>query len=412
MPLPHPRRQPAPKLGILAAATIHFAMLLTAWPAHPQATPASLADDLQAGQSALDTSHPVQAEQAFRAALALNPNSIPARAGLGVAEWMRGDCPAARPDLSAGFAADPSLLKIEALLGVCEKRLGDPAAESHLQAAFTQLSDPKLRLETGVELGDLYYQRGDLDHAIPIVRQLVALDPENTDILFFAQNVYQQMADQTMNKLALLAPNSARMQQLIAQRLVNGGDLPGAVAHYRQALTLDPALPGARFELAEAILEAAPNSPSAQSEARQQLQEALHTDGDSARLECELARIAYLQGQSPLALAYYQRAYALNPSEIEAQMGISRILVAGNKPDQAIHYLAQATALGPLNAEAHYQYARALKSLHRDQEAASEIQLYQTVRRAQDKLRDLYRQMNKHIQSPADQTPDPEASQP
>jgi tetratricopeptide (TPR) repeat protein len=295
--------------------------------------------------------------------------------------------------------------------------MGDPAAGAHLEAAFARLAsapikDTQLRLEVGVELGDLYYQRGDLDKALPVVRELVALHPENIDILFFAQHVYEEMADETMNKLALLAPNSARMQQVIAEHLVNAGDLVAAAEHYRRAIEIDPSLPGAHFELGEAILEAAPRDGPAQTNGRLELETALRQDGESARIECALGRIAALQAQPGVALAHYERAYALNPKEVEAQMGISRILLEQGKPQQALRYLSDAVGEDPLNAEAHYHYARALKALHRDEEAQKETALFETVRSAQQQVRELYRQMNKRVQANADQLPASEGTQP
>ena len=407
------RRHLPQQMRILVPVMLALPMLaIFAVAATAQANSPAASNHLRDGETALGANHPVEAEREFRAALAIDPHNARALADLGTVEWMRGDCPASRQDLRAALAATPSLVKVEGLLGICEKRLGDSAAEAHLQAAFTRLKEPKLRMEVGVELGDLYYQRGDLDNAVPVVRELVALSPENTDILFFAQHVYQQMADETMNKLALLAPGSARMQQVIAEHLVNAGDLKGAADHYRQALQIDPSLPGAHFELAEAVVEAAPHDSAAQAEGRNDLEAALKLDGESARIECELARVADLEGQPDLALAHYQRAYALNPKEVEAQMGISRILLTKDKPQQALRYLSEAVEQDPLNAEAHYHYARALKALHRDEEASREMGMFETVRRAQAKVIDLYRQMNKRPELRADELPAAEAIEP
>jgi len=293
------------------------------------------------------------------------------------------------------LSADPANLKALALAGVCEKRLGDPAAERHLNEAFARLGDAKLRMAAGVELEDLYMQRGESDKALPVMQKLVELNPENSDILFAAQQLYQQMADETLNKLALVAPGSARMQQAVAEHLVNSGDLKGAAEHYRAALRLDNNLTGAHFELAEAIVEAAPHDAAAQAEGRKELEAALRIDGDNPRTECELAHVAYLAGQLDLALAHYERAYALNTREVEAQLGIGRILVDEEKPAQALTYLKQAVAQDPLNAEARYRYARALTALHRDEEARREMSIFATVRDAHSKVRELYMQMNK-----------------
>lgn len=330
-----------------------------------------------------------------------------ARLQQGEAELARGDCADAQMDLRKVLAADPSRIDAEGLLGMCEKRLGEPQARQHLERAFAKVRSAKLKTEIGVELADYDYQRGDLDDALPVVRALVALNPENIDILFFAQNVYQEMADNTLNKLALLAPDSPRMQQVIAERLVNEGDLKDAAVHYRKALSMDPYLPGAHFELAEAILEANPNDPAAQAEADQQLQEALRVDGESARIECEMGRDDVLQSRLDAALAHYRRAAALVPGDAEALMGIARIFMRQQQPAQALPLLKQVIDEDPLNGEAHYRYARALQMSGRQEEAHQQMQMYEVVRNARQKVIALYEQMNRRVSTPADQ-PNPE----
>lgn len=330
-----------------------------------------------------------------------------ARLRQGAAELMRGDCADAQQNLRAALQSNPSSAAAEGMLGVCEKRLGEPGAQQHLQDAFDRLRNPKLRTETGVELADYYYQRGDMDDTLPVVRALVALDPDNIDILFFAQNVYQEMADNTLNKLAVIAPGSPRMQQAIAEHLVNQGDLKDATDHYRRALAMDPYLPGAHFELGEAILEANPQDPSAQAQAMQELEQALRIDGDSARVECEIGRDDYLQSRLDPALAHYRRALALVPGDVEAMMGVARILMREQRPAAALPLLQQAVAADPLNGEAHYRYARALQMTHRPDEAHEQMDIYKVVRGSREKAIALYEQMNRRVSTPADQ-PDPE----
>lgn len=269
------------------------------------------------------------------------------------------------------------------------------------------MTNPRLKTEIGVELADYYYQRGDLDHTLPVVRALVAANPDNIDILFFAQNVYQELSDNTLNKLALLAPGSPRMQQVIAEHLVNQGDLRDAAGHYRKALAMDPWLPGAHFELGEAILEANPNDPGAQAQAEQQLQLALRIDGDSARIECELGRDDYLQSRLDAAEAHYRRALDLVPGDVEAMMGLVRILMRRQQPRQALPLLQRAVAADPLNGEAHYRYARALQMTGQTQAAHEQMDIYRIVRDSRQKVIALYEQMNRRVSTPADQ-PDPE----
>ena len=90
---------------------------------------------------------------------------------------------------------------------------------------------------------------------------------------------------------------------------------------------------------------------------------------------------------------------------------ISRILMSQDKPQQALRYLSESVAQDPLNAEAHYRYARALKAVHRSDEAQHETEVFETVRSAQAKVKDLYRQMNKRVEVRDDQLPAAEASE-
>ncbi len=329
---------------------------------------------------------------------------------LGTQKLVHGDCATAEKELGAALAAEPSLTRAQGLLGICEKRMGQPGAQAHLEAGFAKVSEARLKTEIGVELADYYYQRGDLDHTLPVVRTLVALNPENIDILFFAQNVYQDMADDTLNKLALLAPDSPRMQQVVAEHLINEGDVKDATDHYRQAIAMDQYLPGAHFELAEAILEANPNDAAAQSEAQKELETALRVDGESARIECAMGRDAFLQGNIEAALAHYERARQLMPGNGDALMGVARILMRQNKDADALPLLERAVDEDPLNGEAHYRYAMALKATGRTQEAEEQVRMYQTIRTSRDKVAHVYGEMNRRMKAAGED--EPEARQP
>ena len=263
-----------------------------------------------------------------------------------------------------------------------------------MEAAFANLKDQKMRTQVGVQLADFYFQQGDLDHTLPIIHTLVDSDPDNVDLLFFAQRIYSELADNTLNKLALLAPDSARMQQLIAERLINAGDLTSAIDHYRKAIAADPRLPGMHFELAEALTETS-NNAETQAAASRELEAAIQTDGDSASVECALARIAQLQGGSDAALSHYRRAYDLNPNNVEAQLGLAATLSDQGKPEDALPYLRSAVQADPMNANAHYRLARVCHTLHLADEERQQMKLFEEMRATKDRIAQLYRQMNR-----------------
>ncbi len=397
------------KIARAAGLTLLLGCLfvLRSAPLHAQSAPSNtaLAAHLERGQAALKANEQALATQEFRAVLELDPNNVVAHANLGVLAFFHGNCRAAEPEFRSALRVAPTLTKAEALLSICEKRMGQPSAQADLQSAFAKLKDAKLRTQVGVELADLYYRNGDLDHTLPILQSLVTLDPDNVDLLFFAQRVYSEMADNTLNKLALLAPDSARMQQLIAERLINGGDLNDAIDHYRKALAADPRLPGMHFELAEAILESS-NDANAQAAAKQELEDAIKVDGDSAGVESALARIDLMQSKTNDAYAHYQRAYAMNPNEEEAQLGLAKILADENKPEQALPYLLAATEADPLNALAHYRLARVYHALHQRDAEEKQINLYKEIRTAKDRVAALYRQMNRRPEAQEELPPE------
>lgn len=350
---------------------------------------------LQRAENALLANDLETATREFRAVLTLDPKNPEAHANLGIIAFFRGDCETASANLREALAISSSLAKAQALLGICLRRSGDPAATALLEKSFPRLTEPKLRTLAGMQLIGIYEQRGELDHAAPVVAALVDMDPDDVNLLYIAQRIYSELADDTLNKLTIIAPGSARMQQVIAERLVNAGDLKGAIEHYRKALEIDPHLQGIRYELSEAILESSPSSPDSQSAAESELREAIANDGDSASIECELGRIAHLRSDAAQSYLHYSKAYSLNPGEVEAQMGLARALMEKEKPQEALPYLRAAISADPLNGEAHYRLASAYRMLQMSDQAQQEIKLFQEIKKTKDQVRVLYRQMNR-----------------
>lgn len=366
--------------------------VISAQTAVPSAT--ELRAHLQRAEEYLKAKDPKSAEREFDAVLALDPRNPEANVNLGIMAFFQGDCRNAAQHFRKTLAVEPSMAKAQALLGICEKRLGDPSARGLLEKSFAQRKDKQLRLQVGMELASLYDQEGEPGATAVVMRSLVDLDPDNVDVLFMAQRVYSQLADDTLNKLAVLAPGSARMQQVIAERLVNQADLKGAIEHYRKALQIDPHLSGAHFELGEAILQSSPADAAAEAEAQKELEAAVIADGDTAKTECEFGSIALIQSHPDQALTHYQRANQLDPNEVQAQMGLAELLMP-EKPQEAIRYLRMAVQADPLNGSAHYQLAQAYRRLNMGEAALKETHLFEEIKAAKDRLEDLYHQMNR-----------------
>ncbi len=360
---------------------------------------AGINDHLRKAAEYLKANDPNSAVKEFDAVLALDPRNADAYANLGVIAFFQHDYQDAAQHLRKALAIDPSLAKTQALLGLCEERLGNPSARALLEKSFPKLKDKALRIQVGMELAGIHDREGDLDGAASVMRSLVDIDPDNVDILFLAQRIYVELADNTLNKLAILAPGSARMQQAIAERLVNGGDLKHAIEHYKKALEIDPHIPGVRFELAESILEFAPNDSAAQAESQKELETVISTEGDSTKVECVLGEMALQRADSEGAHDHYSRAFAMNPANTDAQLGMGRVLMTLEKPQEARKYLEMAVQSDPLNGEARYRLALAYRGLGMNNEAQKQMHLFQEIKQTKDQVKELYRQMNKQSKS-------------
>jgi tetratricopeptide (TPR) repeat protein len=132
-------------------------------------------------------------------------------------------------------------------------------------------------------------------------------------------------------------------------------------------------------------------------------------EGDNSRIECTYGRIAALQSKFDEALEHYQRAYKMDPSSGEAQLGMGKSLADENQPEEALKYLRMAVQTDPMNASAHYRLARVCHDLHLDEEAQKETKLFQEIRQAKDRVAQLYREMNRRPEPeddvPAEQQP-------
>jgi tetratricopeptide (TPR) repeat protein len=73
----------------------------------------------------LKENRPDLAVPEFKAIIALDPNNIDARGNLGAVLFFQGAYADAIPQLRAALKLQPTLWKIQALLGIAEKRTGD-----------------------------------------------------------------------------------------------------------------------------------------------------------------------------------------------------------------------------------------------------------------------------------------------
>jgi tetratricopeptide (TPR) repeat protein len=361
----------------------------------------------QAGEF-LKNSRPDLAAREFQAILALDPDNIDARGNLGVLLYFQGDFAKAAPELRSVLKLRPELPKIQALLGMCEKRMGQiAAAQLDLEKSFPQLNEPKdekLRVQVGLELIEIDYGSGDLDKAAGVVTVLRQLKPADIDILYTAHRIYADLTDETLLSVAMLAPNSGRMHQLMAHEMARQGNIEGAIMHDREAIKIEPKLPGIHFELAELLRTSTPPADPAIVES--EYKAALADNPFDEKSECRLADIAARQPDPKSAAAHYSRALELQPNDADANLGYAKILITLNQPEKAEILLERAARLEPYNAATHYRLATVYRTLGRAADARRELAEFQRLSGMKEHLKEMYQEMRLQPGKPDSQDSD------
>lgn len=363
-----------------------------------------VASHLHQAQEFLRTGRPDLAIGEFRAVLRIDPANVVARGNLGTLLYFKGDYQDAAVELRAALKGHADLWKTQILLGMCEKRTGDLArARVDLETAFPHLEDEKLRVEAGLELIEIYYSSRDLEQAAVTVGILRRLRPEDPAILFAAHRIYSEQADEAMLGVSMLAPNSAWMHQLMAHEMVRQSDSKGAIAHLREALQLNPNVPGLHFELAEVL--ASSTAVQDQGEARKEYEAAIAQNPQDEKSECRLGEMALKDSDVKGAFTHYSRALELQPGDPEANLGLGRVLIAMDQPKKAQSLLENAVRLDPSDAVAHFRLGTLYRQTGRPEEGRKELAEYQRLKQMKEQLGKLYKEMrlqNKAIDSKAD----------
>ena len=369
-------------------------LLLSAGVCFPQSDSRAqkIAQHTKQAQQFLKNSRPDLAALEYAAIIALEPNNVEAHTNLGVLLYFNSDYVRAVPQLSTALKLRPDLWKIAALLGMAEKKLGQSAeARVNLESAFPKIDEEKLKVETGMQLIEIYYASRDLERAASVARVLRQIRPADPNILYAAHKIYADQADETMLSLAMADPESARMHQLMGDELARQGNIEGAIRNYRDALKADPHVPGVHFRLAEMLNSS--SGPTDRQAAEKEYAAALADNPLDAKSESRLGEMAFGRSDLKSASVHFSKAVEMQPNDSEANLGLAKTLISLQEPQKAAPYLQHAAKLDPYNAAIHFRLASLYRQTGRTTDAEREIAEFKRLRALKEKLVQVYREM-------------------
>lgn len=357
---------------------------------------ASSQDHLAKAQQDIRAHRPDLAIPEYEALVKLNPSDADAQANLGVLLYFGHKFEQAAPHLRAALQLKPDIYKLQALLGLAEKHLNDEdSARADLASAMPHLKGEKIQREVGDALVQSYMASNEIDKAASTVAMLLDADPTNPGLLLSSYRFYSELANNAIITLALAAPDSAELHQAMAQALARHGDDDAAVANYRQAIKLDPKLPGIHYELGSLLYNSVDEKLQAQATAEFEAALAFNPNDEKAHLM--LGEDAARHGDLKNALAAESRSVELQPNDPDACTELAKTLIAMHQPDKARTLLEHALAIDSMNETAHYRLSTLDRQQGKAEEAKRELEQYQKYKAMKENLRSIFREMRMKI---------------
>lgn len=207
-----------------------------------------------------------------------------------------------------------------------------------------------------------HHQRGELQQADALYRQMLALKGDHFDALHYLGVLRHQVgqndvAIELMGQALAVRERSPECHFNIALAFAALGQWEEAVTHNRRAIALRPDYPVAHLNLGNALKAQGKGEDAAASYRR-----ALAAQPDNPALHCNLANVLADLDRADDAIVHYRRALTLKPDYAEAHNNLGTVLMTLGRIEEAKELHLRALALNPQLAEACVNLGNASKA--------------------------------------------------
>lgn len=265
-----------------------------------------------------------EAEAAYAAILAEQPDHPGALHALGVLRQQQGDSAASAALIERAIARHPGDAAFHFNLGLARFRLGAfrAAAAALAEAARLNPTWPEVQYD----LGNALREAGDLEGAMRAFRAALKLRGDYIEAEVNLANVLRaagkrEAAVAAYRRVLRRRPNAAEARANLAAALLDAGDIKAAAEEARAALSLNPDMHAARMTLGVALLA------ERESAALVPVAERLVADAPEAPQWRDMLGRALRGVREPeRALAAFEAALALEPRHMLARLGRAECL--------------------------------------------------------------------------------------
>jgi tetratricopeptide (TPR) repeat protein len=339
-----------------------------------------------AGRRALDAGHFAEAESAYEKLQQLEPGSPEVYVALGLIYFQEGKYDRAVPALTRALRLKANPSKTDALLAMSLSELGRfREALPGLEKCFHQAPDAEVKRMCGLQLErtDTGLQRDA--KAVDVALEMDRLYPDDPEVLYHSGRLYGNLAFVTVQRLAAVAPNSIWKQQAAAEAFESQGDFQAAIDAYHAVLSIDPQRAGIHYRIGRTLLNHSrqSNSPDEINAAQKEFEQELAINPSNGNAAYELGEIHRTTGRMDEAARYFEIALKQYPGFEEAHLGLSAVLMAQQKPLEAVPHLKEAIHLNPTNEVAWYRLSRTEGMLGNQAEQNQALAEFKRLRNAQ-----------------------------
>jgi len=332
---------------------------------------------IRLGRVHLDLQELDEAEEAFRAALELDPGSAAAYEGLGKARYEQGRPEDAIEYLQHALELQPEATSLHYLLGLAYRKLGDlEEAKRHLalnrsvevlfpDPLVTNLNNLLKGSRLHLKAGNRALEDGDFETAVMWFRRAVKADPndklaQNNLGYSLAELGKRGEAVQYFHKALELDPEYVIARLNLAAALLSDGNYAAAAEEYHKVYQLDPADQLAHLKWAT-TLQAMGQLDQAEAELRALLEKT--PDYESVlrgQAHFHLGEIAEADDRVEEAMSHYQEAASRVEDSAPAHLGLARLFGRLGRFEDSAREFESAIEQAPDDVDARFGRATAL----------------------------------------------------
>ena len=207
------------------------------------------------------------------------------------------------------------------------------------------------------------------NHRRAVLQVLTAAVLGTLMVCAWKQTQYWQNSDiLSMRALACTTDNYVA-HMVLGNALLRKGNADAAIAHYQQALQINPNYARAYNNLGITLLQKGKVD-----EAITHYQQALKIEPDYTQAHENLGNALFQKGRVDEAITHYQRALQIYPDYEEAHYNLGNALFQKGRVDEAISQYQEALQINPDSAQGHFTLGIALLRKDREDEAIAHFQ--------------------------------------